>query len=89
MTLFKQVLDGAVILNRISRGGGGGGGNSALPQIVFFINSVSDAAETQNLVTFAIPYNLLKIIKVKDVFPESRDMTIFGKSTWQRVVKLH
>ena len=32
--------------------GGGGGVDSALLQIVFFITSVRDAAEPQNLVTF-------------------------------------
>ena len=32
--------------------GGGGGADSALLQIVFFITSVRDAAEPQNLVTF-------------------------------------
>ena len=31
---------------------GGGGSDSALLQIVFFITSVSDAAEPRNLVTF-------------------------------------
>ena len=32
--------------------GGGGGADSAFIQIVFFITSVRDAAEPQNLVTF-------------------------------------
>ena len=35
---------------QVPHGGGGGGADSALLQIVFFINSVRDAAEPQNLV---------------------------------------
>ena len=39
-----------IIFNPIPHGGGGG--DSALLQIVFFITSIRDAAESGNLVTF-------------------------------------
>ena len=39
-------------LFHIGGGGGGRGADSARLQIVFFINSVRDAAEQRNLVTF-------------------------------------
>ena len=83
-----------VSLNPIPHGGGGGGcsGRFIHIEIVFFITSVRDTAEPQNLVTFPFSQNLMdnKILNMKmtNFLPESRDMAIFDKSPCQKVVKL-
>ena len=68
-----------------------GGGDSALLQIVFFITSVRDEAEPQNLVTFPknlIDNNILNM-EMTNFQPDLNGMAIFGKSPCQKVVKLH
>ena len=68
----------------------GGGEDSSRPQMVFFITSVRDATELQNLVIvlkFNGEYNFR--YKNDTLSPESRDTTIFGKSPCQKVVNLH
>ena len=65
--------------------------DSALLQIVFLITSVRDAAEPQNLVTFPkiLMDNMILNMEMTNFQPESHNMAIFGKSPFQKVVKLH
>ena len=54
LVLSSDVYSGCCLLksSTLFHIGGGGGADSARPQIVFFITSVRDAAEPQNLVAF-------------------------------------
>ena len=68
---------------------GGGGADSTHSQTVFFIPSIRDTAEQQNLATFSKMGNMILNIKMTNFHPESRGMTISGKSPCQKVVELH
>ena len=64
-------------INLIPNAGGGGGADSAHLQILFFIASMRDEAEPQTLATFT------------NFYLESREMTIFRKSPYHKVIKWH
>ena len=67
-------------LNPIPHGGGGGQILPAL-KLFFFITSVRDVTKLQNLVTFLKFYRKYDFEYKNDKsYPESSDMTIFGKS---------
>ena len=68
-------------LNPIPHGGGGGGVRFYPPSNCFFITSVRDVTKLQNLVTFLKFYRKYDFEYKNDKsYPESSDMTIFGKS---------
>ena len=72
-------------------GGGGGGADSARLQTVFFITSVRDDAEPQNLVTFPklqLMENRILNMKMTNFQADSRYTTIVSKRACPNVVKL-
>ena len=82
---YKNPVENSVNPNP-HEGVGRGGADSARPQIIFFINSARATKFgefSQNLMENKILY-----IKLTDFYPESSDMSIFGESPCQKVVKL-
>ena len=51
--IIYQLVRSQCWINPIPNGGGGGQAESTRPQIVFFVTSVRDVTEPQNLVTFS------------------------------------